>query len=366
MGCYRLKSFTAIVLLFFLLTCNLSAVEEKNIFGMELVNLSDGGIDGLHSKAFWQPELDYDVYSNGSFQISGSISAWFEKRVDIIEDSENFIDNASAYRNWLRLTNQATELRIGLQRINFGTAQILRPLKWFDNLSYQDIFERSEGVNAMLFKQFFGNSSSVWLWSVLPEDVISDEFSIKDIEQRLEYGGRIQYPFPYIQPGLSWNYKTLYANGSDSGREYRFGLDTRFDHFIGMWTETAVFRTDLLDSEDAWMASNTLGMDYTVSIGNGLYLMSETNMNHMGYAGWEAMEPQTVTSALAMTYPLGILDSVIFTILREWKNDHGRYDMLFRRTYDHLGFEIGAGFSSIKSSGKARDKTLRLSLNYTI
>ncbi len=38
------------------------------------------------------------------------------------------------YRMWGRYASDQYEIRLGLQKINFGTAMMLRPLMWFDSI----------------------------------------------------------------------------------------------------------------------------------------------------------------------------------------------------------------------------------------
>jgi len=38
------------------------------------------------------------------------------------------------YRGWIRYSGSQFEARVGLQKINFGPAQLLRSLKWFARL----------------------------------------------------------------------------------------------------------------------------------------------------------------------------------------------------------------------------------------
>lgn len=54
--------------------------------------------------------------------------------------------NIKAYRAWGRYTTNHFELRIGLQKIDFGTAMILRPLQWFDEIDPRDPLKFTNGV----------------------------------------------------------------------------------------------------------------------------------------------------------------------------------------------------------------------------
>ncbi len=58
----------------------------------------------------------------------------------VVYDTENSTGDGKLklYRLKLRYATAQTETRLGLQRLNFGPAQLLRSLKWFDQLDPRD------------------------------------------------------------------------------------------------------------------------------------------------------------------------------------------------------------------------------------
>jgi len=54
------------------------------------------------------------------------------------------------YRAWIRFSSDQLELRIGLQKLNFGSASILRPLMWFDQMDPRDPLQLTDGLWAFL------------------------------------------------------------------------------------------------------------------------------------------------------------------------------------------------------------------------
>src|SRR5690606_40300081 len=68
------------------------------------------------------------------------------------------------YRLWARYSGNQFELRAGLQKINFGSATILRPLMWFDQMDIRDPLQLTDGVWAMLGRYYFLNNANIWLW----------------------------------------------------------------------------------------------------------------------------------------------------------------------------------------------------------
>ena len=79
------------------------------------------------------------------------------------------------YRIALNMQSVHTEYIIGLQKINFGPARILRPLMWFDSVNPTDPLELTSGVTGISAHYYyeFGWSSQAWL--LLPGDRIGWE-----------------------------------------------------------------------------------------------------------------------------------------------------------------------------------------------
>ena len=59
------------------------------------------------------------------------------------------------YRLWLRYSTSHLEIRAGLQKINFGSSNILRPLMWFDKMDFRDPLMLTDGVYALLGRYYF-------------------------------------------------------------------------------------------------------------------------------------------------------------------------------------------------------------------
>jgi hypothetical protein len=59
------------------------------------------------------------------------------------------------YRLWMRYSSDQFEIRLGLQKINFGSASMLRPLMWFDSVDPRDPLQLTDGVWALLVRYYF-------------------------------------------------------------------------------------------------------------------------------------------------------------------------------------------------------------------
>ncbi|MFZ2339285.1 MAG: hypothetical protein WAW07_06110 [Bacteroidales bacterium] len=70
------------------------------------------------------------------------------------------------YRLWARYSSDQFELRLGLQKINFGSASMLRPLMWFDQMDPRDPLRLTDGVWGLLGRYYFLNNANIWLWGL--------------------------------------------------------------------------------------------------------------------------------------------------------------------------------------------------------
>ena len=53
-------------------------------------------------------------------------------------DTSKIDGDIKPYRLWGRYTGAQYEIRVGLQKLDFGTAMMLRPLQWFDEIDPRD------------------------------------------------------------------------------------------------------------------------------------------------------------------------------------------------------------------------------------
>ena len=66
----------------------------------------------------------------------------------------------------MRYSSDQFELRLGLQKINFGSASMLRPLMWFDQMDPRDPLHLTDGVWGLLARYYFLNNANIWLWGL--------------------------------------------------------------------------------------------------------------------------------------------------------------------------------------------------------
>lgn len=247
-------------------------------------------------------------------------NTYLENRFNYNDQSLNSKDvtEVKLHRCYTRLTMTNVELRIGLQRLNFGSAVLLRPLKWFDSLDPRDAMQFSEGVYSALLRVFFNNNTNVWLWGLYGNDEVKGWELLPTKENQFELGCRIQYPV--YKGELAFTYHRRKADLSsllklgipittDMSIEQRYAIDMRWDIEIGFWSEIVIVDRNNEFPLNRWQRFINLGADYTIEIGNGL------GVNGEYFEIGEPAEPfgssnPTQFIAGSLDYSLGIADAI--------------------------------------------------------
>ncbi|MFO7659429.1 MAG: hypothetical protein R6V77_00785, partial [Candidatus Cloacimonadaceae bacterium] len=102
----------------------------------------------------YQPDINVSHSFSPDFKMAGQAMGNVLFRQIFRSGEDDFMQRGKLYRLWVKAGTPQLEARLGLQRLNFGSAQILRPLQWFDNLDPTDILERTEGVQALLVRKY--------------------------------------------------------------------------------------------------------------------------------------------------------------------------------------------------------------------
>jgi hypothetical protein len=236
------------------------------------------------------------------------------------------------YRLWLRLSSERFELRAGLQKISFGSASLLRPLMWFDRMDPRDPLQMTNGVYSVLGRYYFQNNVNAWLWVLWGNDKTKGWDLVPSAAKIPELGGRIQFPIPKGELGISYHHRTAdltgimdpaMLTGISNYPEDRIGFDEKWDLGIGLWIESSIVHSTLDTAYfQPWTKLLTLGLDYTFSLGNGLYLASEFFDYNTGNKLLESDYHKTFSSLL-VSYPLGIYK--ISAILNYYWTDNTWY-----------------------------------------
>jgi hypothetical protein len=243
---------------------------------------------------------------------------------------DNSTSTIKPYRFWVRLSSDRFELRAGLQKINFGSATILRPLMWFDHVDPRDPLQLTDGVYALLGRYYFQNNANAWLWVLWGNDKTKGWEVVPSESKIPEFGGRMQFPVSKGETAISFHHRTgdlsgiinpLYIQGSSTYPEDRIGLDGKWDLGVGLWVEYTLVHSSLDTAYfKPWTKYFTLGMDYTFNIGNGLNMTTEFFRYSSANKVFEPGINKTF-SLLSANYPIGTINRLACIIYYDYTDN---------------------------------------------
>ncbi len=261
-------------------------------------------------------------------------------------DSVNSDLSLKPYRFRARYSSSQFEIRIGLQKINFGSAVMLRPLMWFDQMDARDPLQLTNGVWAALGRYYFLKNANIWLWSLYGNTEAKTWEVAKTTHKTPEFGGRIQIPVLKGDAAFSCHFRQADTRmlidsmpGHANTPEQRIGLDGKWDIGPGIWFEGAwihkSFNTGKLTNQEIL----TAGTDYTFGLGNGLNVVFEHMEYGFGKAAFD-FDERLSFSGISLTYPLNIsnqLNAVFYYDhthnasynLVNWKHQLNKLDLYF-------------------------------------
>lgn len=252
------------------------------------------------------------------------------------------------YRAWVRYSGDQFELRLGLQRISFGSASLLRPLMWFDQIDPRDPLKMTDGVWGLLGRYYFTGNANIWLWGLYGNSKKKGWESIPVNRDVPEFGGRLQIPVPGGEAGISYNHRVADSRNSglpipeyDKIGENRFGIDAKWDLVAGVWIEGSYAKKNrnsgFLNNE---LAINA-GIDYTFPAGNGLYAGFEQLLVSYDEQAFRFGNRRTF-SLLTANYPLGLSDRLSTFIYYDWEGKSVYTFLNWQKQYDRIVFYIMA------------------------
>ncbi|WP_298649108.1 hypothetical protein [uncultured Proteiniphilum sp.] len=304
----------------------------------------------------YSPDISTQVWLGGRYipqanfgiPIKDSKLIDFEASANIFGDVDinSFNDfspegNIKPYRAWARYSSTRAEVRLGLQKINFGSAQMFRPLMWFDSMDPRDPLQLTDGVWGGLFRYYFPNNTTFWLWSLYGNVNRKGWEILPSSNSFPEIGGRTQIPIPNGEGALSYHFRKADASLYEFKEiaENRFGLDVRLDVTVGLWLETSWTYLNHNIGEFTNQQMMTLGTDYTFGIGNGL----NTTFEQFFYSYSEkGIDPDNALnfSGLSLSYPLTMFDNFSAMVYYDWKNRHLYNFLHWQRQLNHLTFYL--------------------------
>jgi hypothetical protein len=296
------------------------------------------------------PELSYGYGFKEKYTLDAEVSLNIYGYGYYNGDSIEWDGDFDLFRGWVRFSTNRLNVRAGLQKINFGSAAMLRPLMWFDQIDPRDPLQLTEGVYSILGRYYFPNNANIWLWFLYGNDKQKgwEVFpSFKDIP---EFGGRFQIPLLTGELGVSYHHRVAntegtippeYQSSNFKVPENRIGLDGKWDVGVGIWFETAFIRQEIDIPELKTKKLINMGLDYTIGIGNGLLLIGEQLWFTTGEEFFNSIEQNSFT-AISANYPISIIDNLTYIFYYDWSNN-GIYNFInWGMTWDKINLYIMA------------------------
>ncbi|WP_280764443.1 hypothetical protein [Parabacteroides sp. PFB2-10] len=273
-------------------------------------------------------------------------------------DEDRMTGDIKPYRAWARYSTSQLEIRAGLQKINFGSAMMFRPLMWFDKMDPRDPLQLTDGMWAGLLRYYFLNNANLWFWVLMGNKDIKGWESVPTNRKQPEAGGRFQWPVSQGEMAVSYHFRPVDFGASSayssllsdrSVAEHRIGFDTKLNLTVGLWLEASW--THL--AKDAGIMTNqtliTLGTDYTFPWGNGLTATLE-QVVFDGSRQAFSFDNTATFSGLSLSYPIGIFDNLQGMVYVDWAN-HEAYNFLnWQRQYNSLTFYLMAYWNPARFS----------------
>lgn len=316
-------------------TVRLSAVESdlRGQFSVHMMRLANEESDiSAGIRYIPQIQLSQAVRGKQMVDVELALNGYFSTVAELGND------HLDLYRLNARYLAPQWEFQVGLQKINFGPAQLLRALMWFERMDPRDPLRLTEAVYAARFRYGFLNNASLWFWSLYGNEEAKGYERYATAAGKPEWGGRLQVPVPRGEMAL-----TLHQREGDSGyrefQEMRYALDGRWDVLIGFWFEAVQYRRSV-ELAGQWDQTVTLGADYTFGIGSGLYMVCE-HMFSRRYERFFENDDLMQASALMFNYPLGLFDNIALIGFYAWETDDLYKYLSWQRTYDNLIINLG-------------------------
>ncbi len=294
------------------------------------------------------PQVDYKIPLKKNNQLID-----FEASANIFGNL-GFIDSTvtdgdiKPYRLWTRYSGSQFEFRVGLQKINFGSAQMFRPLMWFDRMDPRDPLQLTDGVWGGLFRYYFLNNANIWIWGLYGNNETKGWEVFPTEKNTPEFGGRVQLPIPYGEAALSYHHRKENVNINmpplmydENIAENRFGADIRMDVVVGLWAEASWSHL----AKEVGIFTNqemlTLGTDYTFGIGNGLLTTFEQFWMSNDEKAF-AFDNSMSFSGLSLSYPIGMFDNISAMVYYDWTNDEPYFFLNWNRQLNNFMFYVMA------------------------
>ncbi len=315
---------------------------DGQVIGWTTMNPGDefqlmGGLRYIPELNFKFPVGNLTIEGEGSLNIWGSTS--------YAGDSISFDKKLDPYRAWVKLSGEQFELRAGLQKINFGSANMIRPLMWFDQLDPKDPLGLTKGVYGLLGRYYFLNNANIWLWGLYGNNDPKGLEIFPSKKNSIEFGGRVQVPIPIGEIAATYHHRQADPDAilpdpmkiGETCPENRYAIDAKVDIGVGAWFEGALIQknSELLSLDNTTLLN--AGLDYSFAIGNGLSIMGEALYYMQGEKPFQT-EQDVIFGGISVSYPLNIIHNLSAIVFVDASNKELYQFINWSMTYDKWTF----------------------------
>jgi hypothetical protein len=244
------------------------------------------------------PRLNYGIPFGGNklidFELSPSLSGNTGLRPFGNYETGGDI---KSYRVWARYSSARLEVRAGLQKINFGSASLVRPLMWFDQVDPRDPLQLTDGVWALLGRYYFQNNVNIWVWGLYENEGPKTWETGKTGAGEPEFGGRFQVPVPRGETAISFHHRKTGINETDFGH-------TSYWSFLPGGNSLAAIRTARAGSA----MKSLVNSNYAVKFRSPGFI--GTNMT--ATASWQAETAFKASGTVTFPDPAGSINTAQF------------------------------------------------------
>lgn len=269
------------------------------------------------------------------------------------------------YRLWARYLNRQWEVRLGLQKIDFGSATLLRPLQWFNQIDPRDPLALTNGVNALLLRYYFKNNANLWLWGLYGNKKTRGFDALPTVRQKPEFGARFQTTVPKGELAFSYHHRTAGPDETrwiklyPESREFRVGFDAKWDLGAGLWLESTYIKRQRNIGPFTQQFLLTLGTDYTFDLGNGLNIIGEHLVATSGERQPFTSPAQHIT-ALNASYPINFFETLNLFFYHQWQSAQNTFLLNYQHQFSKIMAYVMAYYNPDRAQGIQQNELLNI------
>jgi hypothetical protein len=188
----------------------------------------------------------------------------------------------------------------------------------------------------------------LWCWGLAGNDDTKGWEVIPSDKNKIEFGGRFQYPVATGEIGFSFHRRVMDLQGGLFGAllnedqsvpEHRFAIDGKWDAGIGLWFEGVLLHQEFENISLKYTGLLTLGMDYTFDLGNGLHVLGE-HFTHTSSENALGSGETMKFGAVSISYPIGLIDQITGMLYFDWEHEEFFRFISLQRLYDDWSFYL--------------------------